>query len=260
VDEKEVDIVVVMDLDLSSSDLYDISLLCERKYLELKMASSMFQTFQSSLHLETIAGFPLLGGSELRINQIQSRILKRSMDLAGGLALFAASAPVMLVLMILIKRESPGPVIFRQTRTGKGGRPFTILKLRSMRLDAEKLTGSIWATKNDPRRLRIGSFMREWNLDELPQFWNVIKGEMSLVGPRPERPELIENFERTIPHYNPRHMVKPGITGWAQVNGLRGDTSLTERIRYDLFYIENWSVAFDIQILVMTLIKRENAY
>ena len=126
--------------------------------------------------------------------------------------------------------------------------------------NAEAQTGAVWAVENDPRRLPIGAFMREWNLDELPQFWCVLKGDMSLVGPRPERPELIETFEKEIDHYNPRHTVKPGITGWAQVNGLRGDTSLSERIRYDLYYIENWGFFFDFQIMFMTFFKRENAY
>jgi lipopolysaccharide/colanic/teichoic acid biosynthesis glycosyltransferase len=165
----------------------------------------------------------------------------------------------MLVLTVLITRESPGSVIYRQVRTGRNGKPFTIYKLRSMRLDAER-NGAQWAVANDDRRLKIGAFMREWNLDELPQFWNVLKGDMSLVGPRPERPELIEKFEHEIPHYNPRHTVRPGVTGWAQVNGLRGNTSLVERINYDLYYIENWSVSFDFQIMAKTFIGAKNAY
>jgi lipopolysaccharide/colanic/teichoic acid biosynthesis glycosyltransferase len=127
-------------------------------------------------------------------------------------------------------------------------------------MDAENDSGPAWAVEGDPRRLKIGAFMREWNLDELPQFWNVLVGDMSLVGPRPERPELIAQFEKEVPHYNPRHEVRPGITGWAQVNGLRGNTSLVERIRYDLYYIENWSLWFDLQILLLTFTRRQNAY
>ena len=129
-----------------------------------------------------------------------------------------------------------------------------------MRLNAEAAGGAQWAKKNDPRRLRIGAFLREWNLDEVPQFWNVLVGEMSLVGPRPERPELIADFKYSIPHYNARHACKPGMTGWAQVHGLRGDTDLAERVRYDLWYLENWSVWIDFQILILTFAHRKNAY
>jgi lipopolysaccharide/colanic/teichoic acid biosynthesis glycosyltransferase len=137
--------------------------------------------------------------------------------------------------------------------------PFDIWKIRSMRIDAESNGHVGWTTANDPRRLRIGAFMRKWNIDEVPQFWNVLKGEMSLVGPRPERPELIVNFRDEIPHYNARHNAKPGITGWAQINGLRGDTDLTKRIKCDLWYLENWHPLLDLQIMFMTFVKHDNA-
>jgi lipopolysaccharide/colanic/teichoic acid biosynthesis glycosyltransferase len=136
---------------------------------------------------------------------------------------------------------------------------FDILKIRSMRLDAEKNGRAGWTKADDPRRLKIGTFMRKWNIDEVPQFWNVLCGEMSLVGPRPERPELIRNFKEEIPHYSARHNVKPGITGWAQIKGLRGDTDLTERIKCDLWYLENWNTLLDFQIMFMTFVKHENA-
>jgi lipopolysaccharide/colanic/teichoic acid biosynthesis glycosyltransferase len=142
---------------------------------------------------------------------------------------------------------------------GRKGKPFPMVKIRSMRLDAEKSGAPGWTTKNDPRRLRIGALMRRLNIDELPQFWNVLKGDMSLVGPRPERPELILNFKHEIEHYNARHTVKPGLTGWAQVNGLRGDTDLSERIRYDLYYMEHWNFLFDLRIMVLTLFRHKNA-
>ena len=129
-----------------------------------------------------------------------------------------------------------------------------------MRLDAEATGGAQWTKKDDPRRLRVGKFLREWNIDEIPQFWNVLKGDMSLIGPRPERPELIAHFKDQIPHYNARHASKPGITGWAQVSGFRGNTSLVERVRYDLSYMEHWSLWLDLQILMLTFLKRENAY
>jgi lipopolysaccharide/colanic/teichoic acid biosynthesis glycosyltransferase len=155
--------------------------------------------------------------------------------------------------------ESPGAMFYRQVRVGRNGREFQIIKIRSMRLDAEVGSGARWATKDDARRLKIGAFMRRWNIDELPQFWNVLRGEMSLVGPRPERPELIVNFKETIAHYNARHHAVPGITGWAQVNGLRGNTDLSERIRYDLYYMENWSLALDFQIMLMTFFRYHGA-
>jgi lipopolysaccharide/colanic/teichoic acid biosynthesis glycosyltransferase len=166
----------------------------------------------------------------------------------------------MALFAALVYIESPGPVIYKQRRMGRNGHPFNIYKIRSMRVDAEagKVVG--WTVKDDPRRLRVGTFMRKWNIDEVPQFWNVLKGEMSLVGPRPERPELIANFKGEIPHYNARHNTKPGITGWAQIKGLRGDTDLEERIRADLYYLENWSILLDFQIMALTFRKQRNAY
>jgi exopolysaccharide biosynthesis polyprenyl glycosylphosphotransferase len=182
------------------------------------------------------------------------------MDIVGACVGIALSAPVIVVLAFLIKRESRGPVFYRQMRVGQHGTHFPIIKLRSMRMDAEKETGARWAVADDPRRTRIGEFMRRTNLDELPQFWNVLRGEMSLVGPRPERPELIPQFLQEIPYYQSRHSVKPGMTGWAQVNGLRGNTSLVERIRHDLEYIENWSLWWDVIIQLRTFYKVRNAY
>ncbi len=257
--DRLIDIAIVADFDLNTGQLLHIANLCERVYVQFKIMPSFFRIFVSSLHLQTISGVPVLGVEDLRIVSVTNAALKRATDLVGALAGLILGAPIMLVLTIIIKRESPGPIIYRQVRTGRHGKTFTIYKLRSMRLDAET-TGAQWAVEADPRRLKIGAFMREWNLDELPQFWNVLTGDMSLVGPRPERPELIEKFEREIPHYNPRHEVRPGITGWAQVNGLRGNTSLVDRIRYDLYYIENWSLLFDFQIMLLTFVKQKNAY
>lgn len=254
-----VDIAVVADLDLPKEKILDTVHLCERLYVQFNIVPSFFQIFVSSLNLQTISGVPILGIQELPITYLSNQALKRLTDIVGGVVGIAGSLPIMLVLYFIIKRQSPGPVIYRQIRTGRHGKPFTIYKLRSMKLNAES-KGAQWAVEDDPRRLPIGAFMREWNLDELPQFWNVLIGDMSLVGPRPERPELIEKFEREIPHYNPRHEVRPGVTGWAQVNGLRGNTSLVERVKYDLYYIENWSWLFDFQIMFLTFVKRENAY
>lgn len=256
---EHIDIAIVADFDLATDDLLRISDLCERLYVQFKIMPSFFRIFASSLRLQTVSGVPVLGVEELRVTSIVNSGIKRAIDILGAVAGLTLSTPIIILMAYLIHRESPGPIIYRQTRTGRHGRPFTIYKLRSMRLDAEK-SGAQWAVEADPRRLRIGAFMRETNIDELPQFWNVLIGDMSLVGPRPERPELIAKFEREIPHYNPRHQVRPGITGWAQVNGLRGNTSLVERIKYDLYYIENWSIWFDFQILLFTFRKNRNAY
>jgi len=185
--------------------------------------------------------------------------VKRAVDIVGASVGLVLSVPLIAIFGAIVFWESPGPIFYRQRRLGLGGREFEILKIRSMKLDAEKNGRAGWTTKNDPRRLAIGAFMRKWNIDEVPQFWNVLMGDMSLVGPRPERPELIRNFKHEIPHYNARHNAIPGITGWAQVNGLRGDTDLTERIKCDLWYQENWSLMLDLQIMFMTFFKRDNA-
>jgi len=254
-----IDIVIVADLKLTPEQLAATVTLAERLYVQFKIVPSFFRIFLSNLHLQTISGVPVLGLDQLRLTLWGNSMLKRTVDIVGALVGLACGLPIMFILSVIITRESPGSVIYRQVRTGRNGKPFTIYKLRSMRLDAEK-NGAQWAVANDDRRLKIGSFMREWNLDELPQFWNVLIGDMSLVGPRPERPELIEKFEHEIPHYNPRHMVRPGVTGWAQVNGLRGNTSLVDRINYDLYYIENWTATFDFLIMARTFMRNKNAY
>jgi exopolysaccharide biosynthesis polyprenyl glycosylphosphotransferase len=187
------------------------------------------------------------------------QLLKRSIDIIGSLIGLLLSAPVIATFGLLIYLESPGPIFYRQRRGGLGGNLFSIIKLRSMKLNAEASGRPGWTVRKDDRVLRVGAFMRRWNIDEVPQFLNVFLGQMSLVGPRPERPEFIATFKEEIPHYNARHGIKPGITGWAQVNGLRGDTDLTERIRCDLYYMENWSLTLDIQIMLMTFFKRQGA-
>jgi exopolysaccharide biosynthesis polyprenyl glycosylphosphotransferase len=258
--QHEIDIVVMADLDLTRHELLQIASLCERRYVDFKVIPSFFQIFVSNLRMQTVSGVPLLGIEQIPLHSLSNRALKRAVDIIGALVGLFFSIPIMGVLAVLIRREGPGPIFFRQIRTGRNGENFPIYKMRSMKVDAERGTGPAWAVENDPRRLKIGAFMREWNLDEIPQFWNVLIGDMSLVGPRPERPELIKQFEHEIPHYNPRHEVRPGITGWAQVNGLRGNTSLVDRIQYDLYYIENWSLWLDVQIMILTFFRRKNAY
>ncbi|MBM4297408.1 MAG: exopolysaccharide biosynthesis polyprenyl glycosylphosphotransferase [Deltaproteobacteria bacterium] len=178
---------------------------------------------------------------------------KRFLDISvGGIALLIF-APVMAVVAFAIKCSSRGPVLYRQERMGLDGRRFQMLKFRTMVADAEESTGPVWATEEDPRVTTLGLWLRQTSLDELPQLINVLRGEMSLVGPRPERPPMIEEFRKTVPKYMLRHKVKAGMTGWAQIHGWRGDTSLQTRIEYDLEYIENWSIGRDIKILFLTL-------
>lgn len=253
------DIVILADLEMPMEEILGLSNICEKEMIRFKIMPSYFQILVSGLSLEIISGVAIMGVSQLPLDRFSNRILKRSVDLAGAVVGLIISSPIMALFGILIYLESPGSIFYLQERMGKNGKTFHIVKLRSMKLDAES-SGAQWASKDDPRRLRVGAFMREWNIDEVPQFWNVLKGEMSLVGPRPERPELILGFKEDIPHYNARHSAKPGMTGWAQVNGLRGNTSLTERVRYDLFYLENWSLWLDLQIMAQTFIRRDNAY
>lgn len=190
-------------------------------------------------------------------------VVKRVIDMGLSLLALLLLSPVMITVALMVKLTSKGPILFRQERCGLNGRSFQMLKFRSMRVDAEVQTGAVWAVKDDPRRTPIGAFLRKTSLDELPQLINVLKGDMSLVGPRPERPVFIQKFSKTIPSYNARHCVKAGMTGWAQVHGWRGDTSLRKRIQYDLYYITHWTPWLDFRILWMTVwhgLVHRNAY
>ena len=257
-----VDLLIATRLDLPRDDMQRIIECCERAYVEWKVIPTAFPIFLSGLRLQTIGRLPVLGVDELPITKLFNRALKRLVDIFGALIGLVVFALPMLVLAALIKRESPGgPVLFRQTRVGDGHRPFRLYKLRSMTPDADATDAAHQSTgRDDPRLLRVGAWMRRWNLDELPQFWNVLRGDMSLVGPRPERPYHVEQLSHSIPHYLPRHLVKPGMTGWAQVHGLRGDSDLAARIQHDIYYIENWSPWLDGQILALTFVRwRSNA-
>jgi exopolysaccharide biosynthesis polyprenyl glycosylphosphotransferase len=254
-----VDIVLLADANLPVKHCEALASLCEKELVQFKVVPSYFSILISGLHLETISGIPILGVSRLPLDRLFNKLLKRLIDIIGAMVGMLLSAPLIAIFGTLIYLESPGPILYRQRRLGRNGRTFEMLKLRSMRLDAEKDGKVGWSTKDDPRRLRIGRFMRKWNIDEVPQFWNVLIGDMSLVGPRPERPELIRNFKHAIPHYNARHTVKPGITGWAQVNGLRGNTDLADRISHDLYYVEHWNLFLDLQTMLLTFFKNKNA-
>ena len=199
--------------------------------------------------------FEMIPFIHLRESQLYgwNRVLKRAFDLVFGTMALVGAAPVMLGIAVALKLASPGPVFYRQERMGVDGRRFRMLKFRTMRVDAEAETGPVWAREGDPRRTAVGVFLRGTSLDELPQLFNVLRGEMSLVGPRPERPSFVEDFRKRVPGYMLRHKMKAGITGWAQIKGWRGNTSIEKRIEYDLYYIERWSLAFDLKILVLTI-------
>jgi exopolysaccharide biosynthesis polyprenyl glycosylphosphotransferase len=204
-----------------------------------------------STGVDELAGLPLIRLVDTPVRGWYA-VIKRAIDVVGSIMLLAIFGLPMLILAALVKLTSAGPVLYLQVRMGLGGKPFTMLKFRSMRLDAEEETGPVWAGRDDPRCTRLGRFMRRTSLDELPQLLNVLVGNMSLVGPRPERPNFVEEFTQTLPAYMLRHNVKAGMTGWAQVNGLRGQTSLKKRLQYDLYYINNWSLGFDLYILLRT--------
>ena len=213
--------------------------------------------------ITNFANIPLLDIDVSPMDGPISHNAKKVEDIVGSLVALLLLSPLFLIIAIGIKLTSPGPVFYRQTRISWNNKPFDILKFRSMPVDIEDKTGPQWAAKGENRATKFGAFLRKTSLDELPQFINVLKGDMSIVGPRPERPELIKEFKQNIPDYMKKHMVKAGITGWAQVNGYRGDTDLQMRIKYDIEYIKNWSPLFDLQIAIMTIFKgfmNKNAY
>lgn len=254
-DRHRIDIVVAATLDIPRDVLTRAMAACEQRYVEWKVIPSAFELFVSNLQLESHGGIPILGVGQLAIRSLFNRVAKRAVDLVGALVGLALGLPFALAGALLVRRESPGPVLFRQTRIGAEHRPFTMYKLRTMRVGAELEDDSRQSTTaGDPRVLRVGRVLRRWNIDEIPQFWNVLRGDMSLIGPRPERPYHVDSLSRQIAHYLPRHLVKPGMTGWAQVRGCRGDSDLERRLQHDIHYIENWSLAFDFQIMLFTLL------
>ncbi len=253
------DIVMAVDSALDREAMLELAETCGKEFVDFKLVPSCFQVLLSGLQFESIHGMPVLGVGKLPLHHAFNNLFKRAIDIAGAVVGLVVFAPVMALFSTLVYLESRGSVIYRQRRIGLNGRPFDILKIRSMKPDAEAGGAPGWTVQDDPRRLRVGAFMRKWNIDELPQFWNVLRGEMSLVGPRPERPELIDGFKEQIRHYNVRHNVKPGLTGWAQIHGFRGDTCLKERVKFDLDYIENWTAFLDFQIMVLTFFRRKGA-
>ena len=225
---------------------------CEGVPVQINVLPELSKFIRGGTAITFFEGIPVLQLRETPMQGVRG-IVKRLIDIVFSVFALIVLSPLMLMIAVIIRLTSPGKAVFRQERVGRAGKPFNIYKFRSMRVDAEKKVGHVWAETDDPRQTSLGKFLRRWSLDELPQFFNVLKGDMSLVGPRPEMSGLIDTFSESIPHYLARQRVKSGMTGWAQVNGLRGNTSLEERISYDRYYVENWSLVLDIKIILKTL-------
>lgn len=207
--------------------------------------------------IDEVGDVSLVNLRHIPLDNIGNAFLKRAVDIVGSLLLILCTSPIMLFAAIGVKLSSPGPILFKQERVGLNKKPFYMYKFRSMRVNDKQNTG--WSTNSDPRKTKFGSFIRKFSIDELPQFFNVLMGDMSLVGPRPELPYFVNQFKESVPLYMVKHQVRPGITGWAQVNGFRGDTSIQGRVEHDIYYIENWTLLFDIKILFMTVFKFSNS-
>lgn len=262
VSSENINEVIIAMPDASHHEILEIVGECDRGKVSVKVFPDVFQIIASEVTIGDLGGLPLLTVRDTALRGWRLT-LKRAIDVGGSAVGLVFLSPIMMLLAMLIKLESQGPVFYTQERMGLDGKRFMMLKFRSMRTDAEEETGPIWATVDDDRRTRLGAVIRRFSIDEFPQLVNVLLGEMSLVGPRPERPVFVEQFKQTIPRYMDRHREKAGITGWAQINGLRGDTSIIERTKYDLWYIENWSLLLDFRIMIRTMtqiFRDRNAY
>ena len=243
--------------------LEEIVALCEKSGVHTKFIPDYTNIIPTKPYTEDLLGLPVINIRYVPLTNTFSAAVKRAMDIVGAIVAIILFSPVMLICSALIKFTSKGPLIYRQTRVGLHNKPFEMYKFRSMEVQPEAEERKAWTVKNDPRVTGIGKFMRRTSIDELPQLFNILKGDMSLVGPRPERPFFVEKFREEIPRYMVKHQVRPGLTGWAQIHGYRGDTSIRKRIDYDLYYIENWTVGLDIKILFLTFFKgfvNKNAY
>ena len=243
--------------------LEEIVALCEKSGVHTKFIPDYHNIIPTKPYTEDLMGLPVINIRYVPLSNTFNAMVKRIMDVIGSLLCIALLSPVMLIAVIGVKLTSPGPLIYKQTRVGLHNRSFEMYKFRSMVVQDPEKEKKGWTVKNDPRVTPFGKFMRRTSMDELPQLFNVLKGDMSLVGPRPERPFFVEKFREEIPRYMVKHQVRPGMTGWAQVNGYRGDTSIRKRIDCDLYYIENWTLGLDIKILFLTVFKgfvNKNAY
>jgi exopolysaccharide biosynthesis polyprenyl glycosylphosphotransferase len=261
--QRKVNLVFVAAPHMTQDQILQLMDSCRECRTDFRIVPSMLEIMTSRVTGDQLDGIPLLQFRRGLDVDAAKATSKRALDvIVSGLGMILIS-PVLALIALLVKLSSTGPVLIHQERTGLEGRTLVMHKFRTMRADAEAKTGPVWAAAKDPRRTWIGQVLRRFSLDELPQLWNVLKGEMSLVGPRPERPVFVEDFTSRLERYADRHVVRPGLTGWAQVNDLRGQTAVEERLIYDLYYIENWSLAFDLKIILITLFRvftHKNAY
>ncbi|MGG4034645.1 undecaprenyl-phosphate glucose phosphotransferase [Paenibacillus cisolokensis] len=255
---------VIIALPLEAHSKYPrIIDICDNAGVKTLIIPDFFDLLPARPFFDNFAGIPLINVRDIPLDELSNRILKRTFDIVFSIMAIIVTSPVMLLIVAGIKLTSPGPVIFKQERMGLNRRTFNMYKFRTMHVSPAEVSDTQWTVENDPRRTKFGAFLRRTSLDELPQFFNVLLGHMSVVGPRPERPYFVDQFKEEIPKYMVKHHIRPGITGWAQTNGLRGDTSIHDRIRHDLFYIENWSFLFDLKIIVKTVVNglvNKNAY
>ena len=251
IDDRQVEQVIVALSDYRRDEMVELINLCQRGKVDIKVYPDMFSYMAGDLNVDDLGGTALLTVRDIALRGWKLS-LKRAMDLLGATIGLVLLSPFMLITALLIRLESRGSVFYWQVRMGLDGRPFPMIKFRSMHADAER-GGPGWTVRDDPRRTRLGSFLRRSNWDEIPQLINVLVGHMSLVGPRPERPMYVQQFRRQIPDYMVRHREKSGMTGWAQINGLRGDTSIAQRTEADRFYVENWSLWLDVVIIIRTI-------
>ncbi len=252
--------VVIADTAMPRDLITDLILKCESNMLGFKLVADFFGLITHYVDVEYVSNVPLLGLKESPLHDPWNRAYKRIFDFTISFSFLLLFSPILLFVAALIKLSDRGPIFYRQERVGRNEEPFILYKFRTMIVDAEQKTGPVWTQESDDRVTTIGRFFRKFNLDELPQLWNVLVGDMSLVGPRPERPHFVNQFRDQIPHYMSRHKIKSGLTGWAQIHGLRGNTSLEERIKYDLYYLENWTPMLDIEIILATFFAFKNAY
>ncbi len=256
------EVIIALPEGTSRREVVRIVGLCQRGQVSIKIFPDLFEFITTGVSIDDLGGLPMLNVRDIQLRGWRLS-LKRGLDVLGAAAGLVMLSPILMTVAAIIRIQSPGPVFYCQERMGLDGKPFQMVKFRSMRTDAEA-AGPGWTQKDDPRITGIGAWMRAHNVDELPQLINVLLGEMSLVGPRPERPVYVQKFRQSIPRYMERHREKAGMTGWAQVNGLRGDTSIAERTKYDLWYIENWSLWLDIRIILRTVLQTflgsSNAY
>ncbi|MDH5767020.1 MAG: undecaprenyl-phosphate glucose phosphotransferase [Gammaproteobacteria bacterium] len=262
VDENDIDQVWIALPHTEEKAIREVISVLDGAPVEIRYVPDIFEYQLMHHSLSEMAGVPVVNISYSAIFGV-NRLVKTIEDYVLSLILLILASPLMMVLAIGVKLSSEGPVLYRQKRVGWNGKEFTMFKFRTMPVEAEKMTGPVWASKQDNRATPFGSFLRKTSLDELPQLFNVLRGEMSLIGPRPERPLFVEQYKNEIPHYMKKHLVKAGVTGWAQVHGWRGNTCLHTRIEHDLYYIENWSLWLDMKIIIMTVFRgliHKNAY